>query len=84
MIADLLIAFGFLVLTHGLTVAVVALGVLLVTFTAVVAVHNRRRPQAAPAPIRPAVGSAVVGRPIRTHRRRSGAIVRHPKTGVTR
>lgn len=81
---SLLIFVGLVVLTHGLDVVMCAAGLMVAALAVVTAVHVIRRPRSTPTPVRPAVGSAVVGRPIRTHRRRSGAIVRHPKTGVKR
>lgn len=81
---SLLTFVGLVVLTHGLDVAVVVAGLMVTALAVVIAVHVTRRPRSTPIPVRPAVGSAVVGRPIRTHRRRSGAIVRHDKTGARR
>lgn len=89
MIAAVFVAIGFLVLAHGTIVALCALGVLLATFAAVIAVHNlhRDKPAAVPTPEPPAVAPRVYGsrRPSQ-HRRTS--FVRHVasyrKTGANR
>lgn len=89
MIADLFVAAGFLVLAHGLAVAVFFAVVMVATLAAVVAVHHLRRDKPAPAPTAesPAVAPRVYGsrRPSQ-HRRTS--FVRHVtsyrKTGANR
>lgn len=88
-LADLGVAFGFLILTHGPAVAVFFAVAMVATLTAVVAVHHLRRDKPAPAPTpkSPAVAPRVYGsrRPAQ-HRRTS--FVRHVadyrKTGANR
>lgn len=89
MIAAVFIAIGFLILTHGPVIALCALGVLLATFAAVIAVHNLHRDK--PAPVPTPESSAVAPRAYGSRRpsqHRRTSFVRHVanyrKTGANR